>query len=135
VVFANTLEEEFLKFNGEKILLKQNMSRDVENVIDCLICNGCEKYYIGQTGDKLRMRRTVHAQQVRDPSTIKLPLSEHLDVCCETEPIFFIFQFYKCFSKQLSARLVKEQFLSRYLSPLYMLNNALLTPKYSSNEV
>ena len=86
------------------------MSCNVKNVIYCLICNGCGKCYIGQTGNKLRMRRTVHAQQARDPSTRKLPLSRHLDICCETEPKCSIFPFYKCFSKHLSARLVKEQY-------------------------
>ena len=32
-------------------------------------CLGCNEYYIGQTGGKLQDRRTVHAQQIRDPST------------------------------------------------------------------
>ena len=64
------------------------------------------------------MRRTVHAQQVRDPSTRKLPLSEHLDICCETEPKL----------KQLSARLVKEQFFIKIFKPhLKMLGLYLYT--------
>jgi len=71
---------------------------DVENVIYCLICYGCGKYFIGQNGDKLRMRRAVHAQQVEEPSTRKLPLIiEHLDICCETKPNVSIFPFYKSF--------------------------------------
>ena len=51
----------------------------------------CKEYYIGQTGDKLRNRRTVHAQQIRDPSTRQLPLSEHIDICCRTDPKFTVF--------------------------------------------
>ena len=62
------------------------MSCDVKNVIYVLECNGCNEYYIGQTGDKLRSRRTVHAQQIRDPSIRQLPLSEHIDICCQTNP-------------------------------------------------
>ena len=46
-------------------------AKHVENVLFCLICKGCGKYYICQTDDKLQMRRTVHAQQVRDASTRK----------------------------------------------------------------
>ena len=51
------------------------MSCDVKNVIYALECNGCQEYYIGQTGNKLRSNRTVHAQQIRDSSTRQLPLS------------------------------------------------------------
>ena len=43
------------------------MSCDVNNVIYAIKCNGCKELYIGQTGDKLRTRRTIHAQQIRDP--------------------------------------------------------------------
>ena len=51
-------------FNERRFKIKISMSCDVSNVIYVLICNGCKKYYIGQTGDKLRNRRTVHEQQV-----------------------------------------------------------------------
>ena len=49
--------------------VKENMDCTVQNVLYVLICNGCQEFYIGQTGDKLRNRRTVHDQQIRDPST------------------------------------------------------------------
>ena len=49
-------------------------------------CNGCKELYIGQTGDKLRTRRTIHAQQIRDPSTRQIPLSEHIDNCSRSIP-------------------------------------------------
>ena len=54
------------------------MSCDVKNVIYALQSNDCHEYYIGQTGDKLRSRRTVHAQQIRDHSLRQLPLSGHI---------------------------------------------------------
>jgi len=97
--------------------VKQRMSCDVENVIHCLIFNGWGTYCFGQTGDKLRMRRTAHTQQVRNPFTRKLPLSEHLDICCETEPKCSIFPFYKWFSLQSSARLAKEQYFKKIFKP------------------
>jgi predicted GIY-YIG superfamily endonuclease len=45
------------------------MDCTVENVLYVLDCNGCKEIYIGQTGNILRNRKTVHAQQIRDPST------------------------------------------------------------------
>ena len=37
--------------------------------------------YIGETGNFLRRRVTVHNQQIRDPNTRILFVSEHLNVC------------------------------------------------------
>ena len=85
------------------------MSCDVKNDIYALKCNDCQEYYIGQTGNKLRSRRTVHAQQIRDPSTRQLPLSGHIDICCQTDPTFTMFPFYKMPSESISARLVKAK--------------------------
>ena len=93
------------------------MNCEVKNVIYALICNGCGKYYIGQTGDKLRNRRTVHEQQMRDPSTRQMPLSAHLDNCCSSEPKFKIFPFFKLYSNNVSARLSKEKFFIKLFKP------------------
>ena len=71
------IEGNSFNFNGKLLNIKIAMSCDVSNVIYVLICNGCKKYYIGQTGDKLRNRRTVHEQQVQDPSVRQMPLSKH----------------------------------------------------------
>ena len=75
--------------------VKEDMDCAVQNVLYVLICNGCKEFYIGQTGDKLRNRRTVHDQQIRIPSTRQLPVSAHVDRCCSTDPKYFIFPFYK----------------------------------------
>ena len=75
-------------------------------MIYVLACNGCNEYYIGQTGDKLRSRRTVHAQQIRDPSTRQLPLSEHIDICCQTNPKFTMFPFFRREPSKLSIDLI-----------------------------
>ena len=82
-----------------------------------LVCNGCKEFYIGQTGDKLRNRRTVHDQQIRDPSTRQLPLSAHLDTCSNTNPKFSIFPFYKFKTNDVSARLIKENYFINIFNP------------------
>ena len=55
----------------------------------------CGEYYIGKTRDKLRTRRTIHAQQIRDPSVRMIPISEHVDNCCKTIPKFNMLPFFK----------------------------------------
>ena len=82
----------------------------MQNVLYVLICNGCKEFYIGQTGDKLRNRRTVHDQQIRIPSTRQLPVSAHVDRCCSTDPKYSIFPFYKFHVNDVSARLSKEKY-------------------------
>ena len=65
------------------------------------ICN------YGQTGDKLRHRRTIHSEQIRDPSTRLIPLSEHSDKCGNQKLKFELFPFYKLNTNTISARLAK----------------------------
>ena len=93
------------------------MPCDVQNVIYVITCNGCGEYYIGQTGGKLRTKRTIHAQQIRDLSTRMIPLSAHLDICCQREPKFQMFPFFKLNSESTSARLTKENFLIKCFKP------------------
>ena len=110
-------EGQSFNFNGKIFFVKETMSCDVKNVIYALQCNGCQEYYIGQTGDKLRSRRTVHAQQIRDPSTRQPPLSGHIDICCQTDPKFTMFPFYKMHSESISARLAKEKHFIKCFNP------------------
>ena len=100
------------------------MSCDVKNVIYAIKCNGCKEFYIGQTGDKLRTRRTIHAQQIRDPSTRQIPLSEHIDNCSRSIPKFQMFPFFKMHTESISARLAKEKHFIRCFKPKL---NVLLT--------
>ena len=82
------------------------MSCDVQNVLYFMTRNGCEQNSIGQTGGKLRARRTLHAQQIRDPTTRMIPLNAHLDVFCYTNPIFQqMFPFFKMTSDRAAAGL------------------------------
>ena len=60
---------------------------------------------------------TVHAQQIRDPSTRQLPLSGHIDICCQTDPKFTMFPFYKMHSESISARLAKEKHFIKCFNP------------------
>ena len=93
------------------------MSCEVKNVIYVMKCNGCKELYIGQTGDKLHTRRTIRVQQIRDPSTRQIPLSEHIDNCSQNNPKFQMFLFFKMRTESISARLAKEKHFIRCFKP------------------
>ena len=99
------------------------MSYDVKNVLYVIRCLGCNEYYIGQTGGKLRDRRTVHAQQIRDPSTRQIPLSAHLDMCSKVTPKFVMFPFFKIKTETTSARIAKEHYFIKCFKPLLNASN------------
>ena len=60
----------------------------------------------------------VHAQQIRDPSTRMIPLSAHLATCCQAEPKFQMFPFFKLNSESTSARLTKENYFIKNFNPM-----------------
>ena len=111
------IEGSCLNLKDKTFHVKENMNCNVRNVLYVLICNGCKEYYIGQTGDKLRNRKTVHEQQIRDPSTRQMPVSKHIDNCCKTQPKFSLFPFYKFQTDDVSARLAKERYFIDVFSP------------------
>ena len=111
------IEGSCLKLKDKTFHVKEHMNCTVRNVLYVLICNGCKEFYIGQTGDKLRNRKTVHEQQIRDPSTRQMPVSKHIDNCCKTQPKFSIFPFYKFQTDDVSARLAKERYFIDVFSP------------------
>ena len=111
------IEGSCLKLKDKTFHVKEHMNCTVRNVLYVLICNGCKEFFIGQTGDKLRNRKTVHEQQIRDPPTRQMPVSKHIDNCCKTQPKFSIFPFYKFQTDDVSARLAKERYFIDVFSP------------------
>ena len=57
------------------------ISKSTIRIVIALACAGCGHNYIGETGDVLRNRVTVHKQQIRDPHTRMLGVSKHIDEC------------------------------------------------------
>ena len=81
------------------------------NLIYVITCAGCGHNYIGETGDVLRNRVTVHKQQIRDPHTRMLGVSKHIDECAAgLTPQFTIFPFYRILSPSEGMRKNKERF-------------------------
>ena len=91
------IEGSCLNSNDKTFHVKENMNCTVRNYLYVLICNGCKEYYIGQTGDTLRNRKTVLEQQIRDPSTRQMPVSKHIDNCCNSKKIIHVLMLYTFF--------------------------------------
>ena len=104
--------------NGKTFIVKTSMSCDVQNVVYVMVCTGCNKEYIGETGDFLRKRMNVHRQQIRDPNTRMLYVSEHIEMCAASNnPVFKVFPLLKINSENTTLRKEKEKYLIRIFKP------------------
>ena len=84
-----------------------SMSFDVE---------GVKKEYIGETGDTLRHRLTVHRQQIRDASTRYV--SSHIANCAINNAIKFkILPLYKMKIDNMTSRKMKENYFINLFKP------------------
>ena len=64
---------------NEIFRMKHSMNCTSTNLIYVITCAGCGHNDIGETGDVLRNRVTVHKQQIRDPHTRMLGVSKHIE--------------------------------------------------------
>ena len=113
------LEGDSISFRcGTNFKIHENMSCDVKNVVYVMKCGGCGEEYIGETGNLLRQRVTIHNQQIRDPKTRMLKVSEHIANCAHNlNPKYKIFPFYKMYSESTTLRRAKEKFFINTLKP------------------
>ena len=113
------LECNSVEFNcGKRCFVHQSMTCEVKNVVYVMKCRGCGKEYISETGNYLRRRVTVHNQQIRDPKTRMLFVSEHLSIFAhQMNPKYYIFPFYKMYSDSTSLRRSKENYFIKLLKP------------------
>ena len=69
-IYESIIERESFQFkNGSIFHVKSNMDCSSKNLLYVITCQGCWENYIGQTGNEMRKRMTVHRQQIRDPNT------------------------------------------------------------------
>ena len=103
---------------NETFRVKHSMNCTSTNLVYVITCVGCGQNYIGETGDVLRNRVTVHKQQIRDPDTRMLGVSAHIDECAAgLTPQFTIFPFYKILSSTESMRKNEERFFILKFKP------------------
>ena len=91
---------------------------EAPHVVYVMKCRGCGEEYIGETGNPLRQRVTIHNQQIRDPKTRMLKVSEHIANCAHAlNPKYNIFPFYKMYSESTTLRRAKEKLFINTLKP------------------
>ena len=69
--------------------MKSNFNYETPHVIYVIICSGCNKEYIGQTGGKLKERLSIYRQHTWQPEYEKVEVERHLRTCAKG--IFKIF--------------------------------------------
>ena len=74
---------------GKKFKVKTSMPCGTKNLIYLIQCSGCQEEYIGETGDTLRHRLTVHRQQIRDARLRMLYVSGHIEDCARNQLVKF----------------------------------------------
>ena len=101
--------------NGNTFTVKHDMDCDTKNVRYALICQNCEKFYIGQTSIELRKRMTLHRQQtVRDEFRV-LKVNKHVHEYADDK--FKVVPIYKVLNNNASLRDEKERYLINTLKP------------------
>ena len=107
--------QSFTFCNGKTFKVKHDMNCDTKKVIYALICENCDKFYIGQTKNELRKRITLHKQQtVRDEFRV-LKVNKHIHECAGDK--FKVVPIYKILNNYASFRDEKERYLSNVLKP------------------
>ena len=104
--------------NGKTFRVCTSMSCETQNVIYVIRCCGCAKEYIGETGDSLRKRMTLHRQHIKDKSVRVLFVSEHISTCATSlKPQFKVFPLLKIHSDNLLLRREKERYFINIFKP------------------
>ena len=105
------VEGNSFKFScGINFKVHENMTCEIKNVIYVMKCRGYGEEYIGETGNFLRKRVTIHNQQIRNPRTRMLRVSGHIDECASNlNPKHYVFPFYKMYSESTTLRRTKEK--------------------------
>lgn len=113
-------EASTISFNNttQEFRIKAKMTCLSKNLLYCIICRGCNKEYIGQTGDCLRNRVTVHRQQINHPELRQIELSGHLADCAKNQTTQFdIIPFYKIREDNESLRKTMEHYFIKKFKP------------------
>ena len=80
------------------------------SVIYYITCCGCQKQYIGETGN-LRVQVTVHKEHIKYPNLRTMGISEDIANCAKEKcPQFKIFPFYKENSNNRTIRENKQNY-------------------------
>lgn len=78
--------ESIVMENGDLFEIKEQMTCQTRNVIYVIFCNGCNKSYIGETGEQLNKRAGGHQTQIFNESWRALEVCHHISECGGNDP-------------------------------------------------
>ena len=87
---------QFKRINNS-FLLKNSFNCESSNLIYVVICEGCKKEYIGETGCLVKERINIYRQHIRLSQYQQLAVKEHLRTCGNRK--FYMFLFPRFFKK------------------------------------
>ena len=96
-------------------------------------CAGCNRFYIGQTGDQVKNRMTVHRQNINNPQEAPLPMSRHIALCASSLSIkFLVAPFYKLppFASKIMREEKERYFISKFKPELNALKFYMFVTLY-----
>ena len=106
------------KDNKKTFNIKTKMNCGVRDFIYVLTCNACKENYIGESGDTLRHRATVHRNQINQTQYRNLKVSKHIYNCAKNIcPMFTICPFYKLQNQDETFRKEKEDYFIQKFKP------------------
>ena len=114
------LEKDTVYFDSVRnnFKIKSQLSCDSRNLIYAIFCSGCNKFYIGYTGN-LRNRVSGHKCDLKKEDH-NMEVYKHISSCVKgqnhTTP-FKIIPFYKCNTKSFASGVAIENYFRRKLKP------------------
>ena len=115
LIESNSVNFDQVNINFE---IKAEFTCESRNLIYSIFCSGCNKYYIGSTGN-LRKRVSSHKGDVKKNSQAQL-VHTHIFNCTANKNLttpFRIIPFYKCKTKSFASRVACENYFRRKFKP------------------
>lgn len=109
--------ESMILKNGKSVTTNGNFECSSRNVIYIAVCSGCKEYYIGETGDQLLTRWSVHRQQSKlHPSRAPVQADPHFRLCGNNK--YTVFPFYRPRRNDVNLRRRYEDTFVQKFKPL-----------------
>ena len=103
--------------NGKIVTTNGNFECSSRNVIYIAICSGCLEAYLGETGDKLLTRWTVHRQHSKlHPTQAPVQADVHFRICGNNK--YTVFPFYRPKYNDTNLRRRYEEYFQQKFKPL-----------------
>ena len=102
----------FFNETNKTIKISRSFTCSSSNIIYVIQCPTCKKSYIGETGDTLKHRCTLHRQHVRDFNNAPLQVSKHLATCGRGS--FFITPIFQCYNDINVRKYKEEEFINNF---------------------